>query len=265
MGVILNKPVYELIGVNGSKTTPIYSGMIYFDELEHNGKTGGIDKILENCNWDIEYGYRQLKIKIGRSGKWYSHEEGLKMDIEVIKKINIAFPDVTLLVDSNDKYTLQDTIDFLKGIGDIPLLWVEEPFRENYEEGKKLRKWMNENGFKNTLYADGEANRNHDLCMKMGKEDIMNVYLADIRSFGFTRWRQLMGELKSYKMLASPHAFGSMLKTHYITHIAAAFGNVVTIEGVSCFSDDIDFGNYKIFDGKIKVSDASGFGMKILK
>ena len=48
MGVILNKPVYELIGVNGSKTTPIYSGMIYFDELEHNGKTGGIDKILEN-------------------------------------------------------------------------------------------------------------------------------------------------------------------------------------------------------------------------
>ena len=33
--------------------------MIYFDELEHNGKTGGIDKILENCNWDIEYGYRQ--------------------------------------------------------------------------------------------------------------------------------------------------------------------------------------------------------------
>tara|TARA_B100000900_G_scaffold415518_1_gene445733 strand:- start:8006 stop:9193 length:1188 start_codon:yes stop_codon:yes gene_type:complete len=265
MGVILNKPVYELIGVNGSKTTPIYSGMIYFDELEQNGKTGGIDKILENCNWDIEYGYRQLKIKIGRSGKWYSHEEGLKMDIEVIKKINIAFPDVTLLVDSNDKYNPQDTIDFLKGIGDIPLLWVEEPFRENYEEGKKLRKWMNENGFKNTLYADGEANRNHDLCMKMGKEDIMNVYLADIRSFGFTRWRQLMGELKSYKMLASPHAFGSMLKTHYITHIAAAFGNVVTIEGVTCFSDDIDFGNYKIFDGKIKVSDASGFGMKILK
>tara|TARA_B100000963_G_scaffold288645_1_gene257925 strand:+ start:60 stop:1247 length:1188 start_codon:yes stop_codon:yes gene_type:complete len=265
MGVILNKPVYELIGVNGSKTTPIYSGMIYFDELEHNGKTGGIDKILENCNWDIEYGYRQLKIKIGRSGKWYSHEEGLKMDVEVIKKINIAFPDVTILVDSNDKYTLQDTINFLKGIGDIPLLWVEEPFRENYEEGKILRKWMNENGFKNTLYADGEANINHDLCMKMGKEDIMNVYLADIRSFGFTRWRQLMGELKSYKMLASPHAFGSMLKTHYITHIAAAFGNVVTIEGVSCFSDDIDFGNYKIFDGKIKVSDASGFGMKILK
>jgi L-alanine-DL-glutamate epimerase-like enolase superfamily enzyme len=264
MGVILDKPVHKLIGSNGSKKTPIYSGMIYFDELEHNGNTGGIDKILENCNWDIEYGYRQLKVKIGRSGKWYSHNKGMKMDIEVIKQINGAFPNIKLLVDSNDKYTLQDTIDFLKGIGDIPLLWVEEPFRENYEDGKKLRKWMDENGFKNTLYADGEANRNHELCLRMGKEEIMNVYLADIRSLGFSRWRRVMGELKSYKMLASPHAFGSMLKTHYITHIAAALGNVVTIEGVTCFSDQIEFGDYKIIDGKIQVSDTPGFGMKLL-
>ena len=53
-------------------------------------------------------------------------------------------------------------------------------------------------------------------------------------------------------MLASPHAFGSMLKTNYITHIAAAFGNVITIEGVTCFSDQIEFGDYKISNGKIK-------------
>ena len=45
MGVILNKPVYQLIGQNGIKDTSIYSGMIYFDELEHQGKVGGIDKI----------------------------------------------------------------------------------------------------------------------------------------------------------------------------------------------------------------------------
>ena len=264
MGVILDKPVYKLMGGNGSKKTHIYSGMIYFDELEHEGKIGGIDKILENCNWDIEYGYRQLKVKIGRSGKWYSHKEGIKMDIEVVKQINSAFPNTTLLVDSNDKYTLLDTIDFLKGIGDLPLLWVEEPFRENYEDGKKLRKWMDQNGFKSTLYADGEANPNHNLCLKMGKDGIMNAYLPDIRGFGFTRWRHIVDELKSYKMLASPHAFGSMLKTHYITHIAAAFGNVITIEGVTCFSDQIEFGDYKISNGKVRVSSAPGFGMKLL-
>jgi L-alanine-DL-glutamate epimerase-like enolase superfamily enzyme len=265
MGIILNKPVYKLIGNNGIKDTPIYSGMIYFDELEHQGKVGNIDKILQNCKWDVKYGYQQLKVKIGRSGKWYSHDQGLKMDIEVIQQINKAFPNVKLLVDANDMYSIEDTIEFLKGIGDIPLLWVEEPFRENYNDGKKLREWMDENGFKTTLYADGEANPNHELCMKMGKEGIMNVYLPDIRSFGFTRWRHLMSELKSNNILASPHAWGSMLKTHYNSHLSAAFGNIVTIEGVTCLSDDIDFGNYKIINGKINVSDAPGFGMKLLK
>ena len=101
--------------------------------------------------------------------------------------------------------------------------------------------------------------------MKMGKEGIMNAYLPDIRSYGFTWWRNLIPQLKEYNMLASPHAFGNMLKTHYISHMAAACGNVVTIEGVTCISDDIDYGDYKIKGGKIQVSEKPGFGMKLLK
>jgi len=265
MGVILKKPVYQLLGTKGTINTPIYSGMHCFDEMEPEDNPAGLDKILENCQWDIDYGYRQVKVKIGRSGKWYPHDEGLKKDNEVIKLIHTTFPDITILVDANDGYSLQDTIDFLKGIGDVPLLWMEEPFRENYEDGKKLRQWMDENGFKDTLYADGEAKPDHDLCLRMGKEGIMNAYLPDIRSYGFTRWRHIMPQLKEYNMWASPHAFGSMLKTHYITHLAAVCGNIVTIEGVTCISDDIDYGDYPILNGKIQVSDAPGFGMKLLK
>ncbi len=264
MGVILNKPVYELLGAKGTKNTPIYSGMIYFDEMEPKDNPAGMDKILENCQWDIDYGYQQLKVKIGRGGKWYSHDEGLKKDIEIMKLIHKTFPDVELLVDPNNAYTLQNTKDFLKGIEDIPLVWMEEPFHENYEDGKKLRQWMDQNGFKDTLYADGEYSPDHELCMKMGKEGIMNAYLPDIRSYGFTWWRNLMPQLKEYNMMASPHAFGNMLKTHYITHMAAGCGNVVTIEGVTCISDDIDYGDYKIIDGKIQVSEAPGFGMNLL-
>lgn len=66
------------------------------------------------------------------------------------------------------------------------------------------------------------------------------------------------------KAVASPHAWGNMLKTHYISHLSAGLGNVVTIEGVTCISDDIDFGDYKIKDGKLHVSSKPGFGMKLL-
>ena len=48
-------------------------------------------------------------------------------------------------------------------------------------------------------------------------------------------------------------------------HLAAGVGNVCTVEGVTCFSDDIDYGDYPIVNGKIRVSDAPGFGMTLLK
>ena len=83
MGVILDKPIYQLLGANGTKETPVYSGMIYLDELEPKENPVGLGIILENCQWDYDYGYRQLKIKIGRSGRWYPHDAGLKKDMEV--------------------------------------------------------------------------------------------------------------------------------------------------------------------------------------
>ncbi|WP_299556378.1 enolase C-terminal domain-like protein [Seonamhaeicola sp.] len=267
MGVILNQPVYKLIGGNGTNETPIYSGMIYLDELNPGNETKGIDAILENCQWDVDYGYQQLKVKIGRSGRWYEHDKGLAKDIEVVKLIYHSFKDkgVEVLVDSNDMYTLDGTIKFLEGIGDMPLYWVEEPFREEVEAGKKLKQWMLQNGFENTFYADGESRPDFEVCLGLGKQQLMDVFLPDTYGYGFSKWLKLMPELKRIKMLSSPHAWGNRLKTNYTAQIAAGLGNVCTVEGVTCLSEDIDYGNYPMINGKIKVSDAPGFGMKILK
>jgi hypothetical protein len=55
------------------------------------------------------------------------------------------------------------------------------------------------------------------------------------------------------------------LKTHYTAHLAAGMRGIVTIEGVTCASDDVDFGSYQLKDGKLSVSEEPGFGMKLLK
>ena len=73
-----------------------------------------------------------------------------------------------------------------------------------------------------------------------------------------------MPSLTRSSILASPHAWGSLLKTHYVAHLASGLGNVCTIEGVTCLSDEIDFGNYQKVDGKLHVSEEPGFGMKLL-
>jgi len=264
-GVILKKPVYQLLGASGPMASDVYSGMIYLDELEPEDNPSGFGKILENCRWDYDYGYRQLKVKIGRSGKWYPHDEGLEADIKVVKMIHEKFGDtVSILVDANDMYSFQDTIDFLKGVEGVPIYWMEEPFKENLCDARKLKEWMLANSRENTYYSDGEAKPDHNLLKRLGREGVIDVYLTDIAGYGFTPWRKLMPYLIKYKILSSPHTWGSLLKTHYTAHLAAGLGNVITIEGVTCLSDDIDFGNYKIINGKLRVSDDPGFGMKLM-
>ena len=123
---------------------------------------------------------------------------------------------------------------------------------------------MIKNGFEKTFYADGERQPKFDICLELGKDQTMDVFLPDTFGHGFTEWLKLMPKLQEIKMLASPHAWGNRLKPNYTAHLSAGLGNICTIEGVTCLSDDIDYGDYPIVNGKIKVPDSPGFGMKLL-
>lgn len=264
-GIILHKPVYKLLGREKPFVTKCYSGMIYMDDLDPQEKPSGLDKIFEECRYDYEHGYRQFKLKIGRGKKWISPEEGIKRDIEVTKLVNNFFPDCDILVDANDGYSVADFIRYLEGIEDVPLWWIEEPFRETEKDYAVLKKWLDENRRRNTLLADGEADPDLPLALDLGEKGLLDVYLEDIIGYGFTRWRELMPVLKQHKLLASPHNWGEYPKTLYTMHLAAGLGNVCTIEGVTCFSSDIDFGNTKLENGILIPADTPGFGMRLLK
>ncbi|MCA0233023.1 MAG: mandelate racemase/muconate lactonizing protein [Bacteroidetes bacterium] len=268
-GVILNKPVYELMGRKKPITTKCYSGMIYFDELEP--KEGpvttlpnGLDNIIANCSADYKLGYRQFKLKIGRGNIWMPKQEGLQRDIEVTKLVHKTFPDCDILVDANDGYTADMAIAYLKGIDGIPLFWFEEPFSETVADYRKLKDWLKANNVK-TLLADGEANPNQQLLRELEEQKLIDVHITDIMGYGFTPWRKIMPELQKMGILASPHAFGEQLKSFYTAHLTGALGNTVTIEGVPCTCEDVDFSLYKIVNSEFIPPKAPGFGMKLLK
>jgi L-alanine-DL-glutamate epimerase-like enolase superfamily enzyme len=263
-GQILKVPVYKILGKARPVKVKCYSGMIYFDDLDQPDKKSGLDKILEECQYDINYGYRQLKIKIGRGNKWLPGEEGLKRDIEITKLINDTFPKTELLVDGNDGFTPEGIIEYLKGIGDIPLFWLEEPFAETVEKYRVLRDWTNAHSHIKH-FADGESNPDMEILDQLEDMRLIDVHLPDIMGFGFTPWRNLMPVLEKNKILASPHNWGDFLKTAYTSHLAGALGNTATIEGVTCFSEDVDFSSYKLIDGCYTPPDLPGFGMKLLK
>jgi hypothetical protein len=47
--------------------------------------------------------------------------------------------------------------------------------------------------------------------------------------------------------------------------LTGGLGNTVTIEGVPCTSEEVDFSNYKIVDGKFIPPGKPGFGITLLK
>ena len=75
-GVILRKPVYEMMGAKSPTAIDIYSGAIYMDDLMPTDNPAGIEAVLAACRMDYDAGYRAFKLKIGRGRKWMPRAEG---------------------------------------------------------------------------------------------------------------------------------------------------------------------------------------------
>jgi L-alanine-DL-glutamate epimerase-like enolase superfamily enzyme len=163
----------------------------------------------------------------------------------------------------NNAYSVETAIRFLKGIKGIPLVWFEEPFHETLDDWRKLHEWMRENGYEKTYRADGEYAPDAKVLDQLGREGVLNMRLEDIMSYGFTRWREFLPRLAKQNIAASPHAWGAGLKSVYIGHLAAALGNIPTIEGVTCGEEDVELGDNRIVDGSFHPSSAPGFGLKL--
>lgn len=232
------------------------------DDLEYPTKEEGEKCVLRNCRYDYDYGYRHFKLKIGRGGMWMPRLEGLKRDIEITKLIHKEFPDVMLLVDANDAYTVDECISFLEGIHPIQVYWMEEPFKENENDYAILKEWQKVNA-PELLLADGEFRPQRKELLSLGEKNLLDVYLQDIIGCGFTNWIQLLPELKKRNMKASPHNWGSLLKTIYSAHLAMTMGNIPIVEGVTCESDELDFGGFDIRDGYFIPSVKPGFGITL--
>ena len=262
-GVILGQPVWAMTGAEKPHLTSVYSGMIYFDDLDPADSPAGIDKVLENCRWDYDYGYRQFKVKIGRGNKWMPAREGLQRDIDVVNAIHKAFPEVDILVDGNNGFTVDTMISFLKGISDVPLFWIEEPFHETVANWTRLRDYLVANGRQGTLRADGEAKPDFPVLEELQKDHTLNVRLEDICGHGFTKWRRQMPRLTKQGIGVSPHTWGTALKTVYTAHFVGAYGNAPTVEGVTTKGGDVDFGENRIVDAQFHPSSQPGFGLSL--
>lgn len=74
-----------------------------------------VEDLLANIEGFINEGYKRIKVKI-KPG----------YDVEVIRAIREAYPDVPLMADANSAYTLED-VELLKELDQFNLMMIEQP------------------------------------------------------------------------------------------------------------------------------------------
>jgi len=260
-GNILGIPVSKMINPDSTMCAPCYDGAIYMNELTTHGDTG-VETILQNCRDDYAIGFRDFKIKMGRS-TWMGLEEGIRRDIDVVRAIRAEFPASRILVDANDSMTLATFLRFMDGVKDCDLYWIEEPFVENYDDCMALKEYLAKESPK-TLLADGEFNYNLDFVLDLARRGALDVLLMDPESLGITGWRKTLETCKGTNVLCSPHTWGNTIKMNSNVHLAAAFPDVVpTVEGLHDEIDGVDTSAYRFADGILTVPDLPGFGMPL--
>ena len=87
------------------------------------------EDLVEVVRKSLEEGYKRIKVKI---------KPGL--DIDIIRALRTAFPDVPLMADANSAYTLAD-IDLLKQLDAFNLMMIEQPLAsDDIVDHAKLQK-----------------------------------------------------------------------------------------------------------------------------
>jgi D-galactarolactone cycloisomerase len=261
--VIMDQPVYKMLGYKGKLAIPCYDGAIYMDDLVPEESPRGVSAIIQNCKNDYDMGYRDFKIKIGRGLQWMGSEDGLKRDIDVTRAVFENFPDCRILVDANDAYTCDGMINYMDAVSDCNIFWIEEPFRENRDDLIKLKEFLSKKS-PDTLVVDGESRPDVDFLLELAREKLLDALQMDISGYGFTNWRKIMPRLIDAGVPAAPHAWGDPLKVIYSAQLSAGLGNTLMLEGIPSKTYEADLGLYKLEDGILHVPEnIPGFGMKL--
>lgn len=267
-----------MLGARGGRSIPVYSGAIYFDDLNPEGESPGVGALLDACRQDASAGHAHFKLKIGRGFRYMDREAGDARDVEVTRLVREHYPDAHILVDGNDGYTPEGACRYLEQAAECNLYWIEEAFEET-RSGLRMLRTAIEKFSPNTLIADGESRHGRDqdppgpfgrwqaqhleelyaLCT----DGLLDVLLMDVGGMGFTAWRQVMPSLQALGIQGSPHAWGEPLKTYYAAQIGCGLGGVPIVEGVPGHVEGVDDSGYVLEDGILTLPDSPAFGMEL--
>ena len=134
------------------------------------------DVLRERVALEVAAGYQRIKLKI-KPGK----------DLEFVRAVRKAFPDIRLSVDANSAYTLEDT-EHLQRFDEFNLLMIEQPlwWDDIYAHSKLQR------NLKTAICLDESIHslRDAETAIELGAARIINIKLGRVGGHSSARAMQ---------------------------------------------------------------------------
>ncbi|MBC7090546.1 MAG: mandelate racemase/muconate lactonizing enzyme family protein [Nitrososphaeria archaeon] len=206
MGKVEGKPLYKLLGGRRNKV-PIYdtdSGWLHYKPKE----------LAKNALMLLEKGFKGFKIKVGK--------KNLEEDVERIKAVRDAVGDkLTLMVDANQAFTVQEAIRRGKAYERYNIYWFEEPTVDG-----DLNDYMEIASALSMPIATGEWIYHLDIFQKLIQKKAADIIQPDVcRVKGITEWIKIAEYAENHGIPVAPH-FNMELHVHLV----CAFQNGLTVE-----------------------------------
>ena len=148
---ISNRPLHRLLG---GQTRNVDAGADY-------GVQESYEELLEKIQSAVDMGYKRVKLKV-RPG-W---------DIEMLRIVRNIFPNLTVHIDCNATYTLED-LDLFKAIDELNLAMVEQPlFHTDLYDHADLQRLI-----RTPICLDESITsvRDFELALRLGSCKVLNI------------------------------------------------------------------------------------------
>ena len=267
IGQVLGQPAYNLLGDKVRDQVESYDLSLYFQDLVNPAE--GANAVAIEAAEAVEKGWRAVKLKLGRPGKWFEPHAGTRRDIEVVESVRATVgDDIKILVDANNGYDgrLDLLEDFVRGISDLNVMWMEEMITENIADYQKLNEWRDKYTPK-TMIVDGESHKGRQtIYWQLMEQGLLDAIQPDMLHMGFWQFHVLARDIEEAGVdtLIAPHNYNAAyLGLRANIQFGAATQRFVIAEDSTLDFDLYQGTEYAFEDGKYAVPDSPGLSVSI--
>jgi L-talarate/galactarate dehydratase len=207
-GKALGLPLARLLGGLRDRVPAYASGALV--------RTSPTDKVVEAAAALVKKGYRQMKTQMAVEGLTPSQE------IERIRRVREAVgPDIALMVDINQRWSVQEAIAICARIEDLGLAWLEDVTAANDYQG--LARVA---GALATPVCGGEYLYGIEPFRQMLEHRSVDIVMIDLlRVGGIGPWMKVAGMAEAFNIPVVSH-----LLPEIHVHLVAAAPNATVVE-----------------------------------